>query len=192
MKICKIYPADEFTTSGQMHTIRTLNTAKRLQFVNSLSQESNFYDKIEKLRHLFLSGGYDYDYDYIFSTDPNAKPSVKRVAIDGELFDIPAFTDNQFGLSPTVHVTKLAQCTTYASDSCSILRDSGIACNKATGSSFCLNANEGTLKKIGHQFVTINLKNGKRFNLDITSDIMKRDAERLGLDVDYKKLDRNL
>ncbi|MCL2770727.1 MAG: hypothetical protein FWD89_00235, partial [Firmicutes bacterium] len=164
----------------------------------------NFYDKIDKLRYIFLNGlasvekgigtegGYGYDYGFIFSEDAYAKPSVTRHLIDGQFYDIPAFTDDTTRLSPTVHITKLAQCTTYASEVSSILNNCGIQCEKVTKAQMCLNLREGRLARIGHQFNGVQLrKKGKLYYIDVTADIMKRDAENAGFDVDLSKLDRN-
>jgi hypothetical protein len=166
------------------------NEKKREKFIAEVETEKTQTDKIEKLRYMFVNQGYDYDYGRVFGK----QKETRTFDINGQTYESFGFTSNNIVLpylSPTVHLAKLGQCTTYATETSEILKRAGVPCDTKNRMRWVFNKFTGKLEKDFEEFARIfSHRSESRIEtrIDIAADIMARDAKALNADVDYSLL----
>ena len=173
-----------------MYSLNKENVIKRRQMAQELGTEVDVIDKIYKLRWLFVKGGYDYDYGKIWLQE-NEKRTFE---LKGKKYESYGFQDYDAANepSPTSHLTKLMQCTAFAAEVQLILSANGIWSFPKTETVYLFNKFTRKLSAVPHRFNMVDYTNNQcRTNfmrLDITKDIMVRDALDINADINYALL----
>ena len=159
------------------------NNLLRQEIVSKIKSIEPLDEKLFELKKVFAN--YEYDYARVFRQNP----AKRLVHVNGQNYLAYCFTgDGVNKPSPTIHLTRVAQCTAYAVEVKEILSKCNVHSEKITNWKYCLDIHTKSLKEIGHTYNQVLTPHGQKFNIDICSDIMIRDAKELDLDINYDLL----
>lgn len=182
MNKIKLTQIDREYMSKVYQLIRKENDIIRERLIDEVRAIKDPEAKLDRVLEIFM--GYDYDYGRVFKK----VPETREFKLNGIKYECLGFTNTNYEDSPSVHLTKLAQCTTFAHEVSILLCSNGLDCIIDRSIEPCFNMFTGQLEEIGHQYNMITLPSGKLRRLDVTANIMRRDARRLGAKIDEDAL----
>ena len=116
MGLIKITYDDYEKRTPLLRKIMLANKERRQQIIELAAKERKIRDKVEFLRHYFVA---DYEYDYKRldgSSYIREQGNTRTFELGGQIYESFGFSNYLSEPSPTLHLTKLGQCTAYAAD----------------------------------------------------------------------------